>query len=941
VAKLRGRSSGLKSAVQPLLELQQRLLENSRDAGVKPEEVPSALMAIQDILLTTLAGRYDALDAAAGESELPFAEIDHTGRVVYANEALTKHIPQPLERDFASLFGARAQHVADALAGGKCASLRVELDCEGLPRQFRAEIGPLRDQDGKPGAYALLLGLRAEELRLDAALDAIMRADLTGKIAFANNKALELLHLKREEVLGTELSQWLVPRTPDQGQTIEQRIACWLSATAAIDDDDLTLQGAGQSHPINMAVVPSYDGPELRSGILMTFRDAAEDIAREALRQLLISEKAPRTVIRDAIRIVRQVIPCDLATYGTYSDDVRLYRAQLVDPEPTWHWGTRWFDISPAALDWLQGEQTWNNDVPAFVDALSPDQKNDPVVLAVKRDGLKHMVALPVRGARKTFRCALTLLAKDREYGAEDLRVLRDLGLEEVFLAAQAAMERRQEACIRKLKTDLNDARTARALARTLAEGVVNCFGWEYAGVFRVDRKASEFELFEQVDSTADQTLNVPGNYRQKLGDGMLGHCYRTERVLVLPRVAVDGHKFDFMKTAGQESAMTVPLRLNGRIELILDIESSQENAVAGSDKQLAEALAADCEQILAGRWHEAIGHALMDAIEQAAIIVDVNGTIRRVNAAAQAIVGDTREIPLKTFGAETEDQRILADGDAYEPTHVVLSPADGVRIPTLACQQPLHDDYGHRLWLFSNLREQRWERDRRYLEKTVSEVARQTRAPLMIADGLLRGAAGLLRKPGFAENCANLLDRAANQLLKAELTYDRLSDSVSAQMDPVETPKPFEVIELLRQTIERLPRDDAATIHLHLPQGRGFVIEGWPERLGYALRSLLSFLLLSGSNGPIDVTAHLTDAGGLRIEMKGGRSAAAPGFAATDDGDPIAEGEEHARQMVALAPKAVESAIALHHGTLEMPGPDKADGVFAITLPPPSESRR
>jgi len=74
---------------------------------------------------------------------------------------------------------------------------------------------------------------------------------------------------------------------------------------------------------------------------------------------------------------------------------------------------------------------------------------------------------------------------------------------------------------------------------------------------------------------------------------------------------------------------------------------------------------------------------------------------------------------------------------------------------------------------------------------------------------------------------------------------------------------------------------------------------------------------------------------------MKGGRSAAAPGFAATDDGDPIAEGEEHARQMVALAPKAVESAIALHHGTLEMPGPDKADGVFAITLPPPSESRR
>jgi len=73
----RGKAAGgvrqaLNPPFKPLLELQQRLLENSRDAGVKPEEVPSALMAIQDILLTTLAGRYDALDAAAGESELPF-----------------------------------------------------------------------------------------------------------------------------------------------------------------------------------------------------------------------------------------------------------------------------------------------------------------------------------------------------------------------------------------------------------------------------------------------------------------------------------------------------------------------------------------------------------------------------------------------------------------------------------------------------------------------------------------------------------------------------------------------------------------------------------------------------------------------------------------------------------------------------------------------------
>ena len=940
VAKLRDRSSGLRSAVQPLLDLQQRLLESSRAGSTNPDHTLAGLLAIQDRILATLAARYDALDAAARESELPFAEVDHTGRIVYANEAMARHIPQPFGRDFISLFGARAPDVGKAMAREECASLRVELDCDGLPRQFRAEIGPLRDHEGKPGAYALLLGLRSEELRLDAALDAIMRADVTGKIAFANNKALALLQLQREQVLGTDLSQWLALREPGQGEPIARRIARWLEATDAITDNELALKGAGRSHPINLAVVPSYDGPEQRSGILMTFRDATEDLAREALRRLLVSEKDPDTVIREAICIVRRVIPCDMATFATYSDDGQLCRAQLVEPRPDWHWGTRWFDVTPEGRAWLEGDETWSDDLAAMVRNLAPDQESDPVVRAVREEGLNKLVVLPVRGAGGIFRCSLSLLSSERTYGAADLRALRDLGLEELFLAVQAAMERQREACIQRLKKELNEAPTARALAKTLAQGVVRCFGWEYAGVFRIDRKAGEFELFEQVDSTKDKKLSVESSYRQKLSDGMLGHCYRQEEVLVLPRIAVNGYKYDFIKTTGaQESAMTVPLRVNGRIELILDLEASQENAFAGPDKQLAEALVADCEQILASRWHEAIGHSLMDAIDQAAIIVDGVGTIRSVNGAARAIIGEARRVALKTFGAAEDDRGALTAAALGGPTRIVLSPAPGVRVPTLATVQPLHDDYGHRLWLFSNLLEQQLERDQHYLEQTVSEVARQTRAPLLIADGLLRGAAGLLRDRGLAETCADLLDRAANQLLKADLTYDRLSDSLVARTEPAEPPERFEVIELLRQTIERLPHDDATAIDAHLPEDRGFVVEGWPERLGYALRSLLGFLLLSGTDVRIAVTADIVEGVGLRIELKSHRTEATSALMPSGDVDPIAQGEEQARRTAALAPDSVESVIDLHGGTLEMPDPDAAEAVFIVTLRPTSEA--
>lgn len=921
----------------PLLDAQRELLCDSRDYEPGSENILSALLAGQDVIVDTLAGRYDALDTAVRESEIPFAEIDHRGRIVYANKALAEHILQPDGKDFASLFGARAQHVSEALRRKENVSLRVELERDGLPRQFRAEIGPLRDEDGELGAYALLLHLRAEELRLDAALDGIMRIDLTGKIIFANSKAQELLGVRREKLLGTRADRWLRGGPVDDGR---DRIAAWLSATAAITEDaELATAGLGSPRPVRVSVVPFYDGPDGQSGILITFRSIAEDIARQNLRALLVVERDPHAVIHESMRIVRGLIPCDLAIFGVYTDQTRHYRALLLEPEPKWYWATRWFDVDPKVVEWLSRPVTWDNDVTAFVAAYAPDHQDDPVVLAIQRDGLSSMVVLPIQGPGGAFRSTLTLLAKERCYGIEDMRVLRDLGLEQVLLAAQAAIDVEQAARVGELKQSLNGATNARSVARALAKGVVKCFGWEYAGVFRVDRKKEEFELFKQYDRTDGNRLSVKTDYRQKLKDGMLGHCYREGKVLVVRRV-VPRHPdetipYDFIRMADSQSAMTVPLRLNGRIELVLDVESTQENAFAGPDKQAAEALAADCEQIFAGRWHEAIGHALMDAIEQAAVIVDPTGVIRQVNSAATSIVGDAVGISLAMLGATAEDSNILRDTKPREPTHVVLQLTGDVRVPTLATQRPLHDDYGHRMWLFTNLRERQWERDWRYLDETVSEVARQTRAPLLIADGLLRGAAGLLRKPGLAENCANLLDKAATQLLKADLTFERLSDSLTARLDPVDTASRFDALALLRQAIQTLPVDDIAAIDLQPLEAETttFEIEGWPERLGFAFRSLLGYLLMSRGTRPIRAIAEITAAGALRIQFSAPSHRTT--YPAPDAADPIAKGEERARQMVALSPDAIQSAIERHGGTFEMPKPDALDGTVVITLPP------
>jgi PAS domain-containing protein len=939
LARLRGRSSGLRDALEPLLATQLRLLGDAREQGLAADDVVPPLLELQTMMIDTLAERYDALDSAVRESELPFAEIDHAGRIAYANDAFAEHVRPPLGRDFASLFGARTRHVADALVSGKNVSLRVDLEIDGLPHRYRAEIGPLRDDRGEWGAYVLLLGLRAEEMRLDAALDGIMRVDLAGQISFANSKALAMLEVPREILLATPIARWLRPRG-GRG-SIEPRVWAWLLLTEAMEEElELVRPGGSPPLPVRVSVVPYFDGPAGQSGILITLSSLAEEIARQKLRALLSGEADPYAIIRKAVEIVRGLVPCDLAVFGIYTADMKQYRALLLEPVPDWPWGTRWFDVGREAVQWLRGPETWHNEVPAFVAQYAPEQRDDPVVQAVQRDGLSTMIILPVSGPGETFQSGLTLLSKDHRYDAEDLRVLRDLGLEEVFLVAEAAIDRNQADCMRVLKHRLSMAENGRALARTLARGVLACFGWEYAGVFRVDRRTEEFVLFEQHDVTEHQSLGVAANYRQKLKDGMLGHCYRQQSVLVaarvIPRRTGEPAPFDFIQTAkSQRSAMTVPLFLNGRIELVLDLESSQENAFAGPDKQAAEALAADCEQIFAVRWHEAIDHALMDAIEQAAVIVDPAGVIRKLNAAARAIVGHALDVPLCEFAATPQDRDMLQDPRPREPSSVSLRlPGTDVRIPTLASQRSLNDDYEHRMWLFTNLREQRWERDWRYLDQTVSEVARHTRAPLLIADGLLRGAAGLLRKPGFAEKSAELLDRAATQLSKADLTFERLSDSLTVRQDPVEPPSLFDVLELLRQSMGSLPADDADAVELSLPEPMTFVIEGWPDRLGFAFRSLLGYLLLSRGAGRVAATAAFGASGELLMAFTPPRDAE-PACLWPDAADPIAEGEERARQMVALSPEAIQHAVEQHHGTFRMPAPDSPDRAFLVSLPP------
>ncbi|BBO12511.1 PAS domain S-box-containing protein [Bradyrhizobium ottawaense] len=919
IGALRSRQTSLTTALQPLVDEQMRMLVS--EFGFDAQTVGKILQS-QNAMLSVLSDRYDALDEAAHYSELPFVELANDGRIVYSNAAFDKLIPGRRGAAFSGLFGSRAADVCMALRANHNTSLRADIQTDEAVRQVRVEIGPLRDEDGKPGNYALLLDQSAEQSRLDALQDGVLRTDLTGKIRFANERAVQVLGFSESEL--KEMSLSLVFGPEDEGTT--NPFAEWITKETGFSSFVRLRPKDGRSVLARVSGTPYMEAPNSSAGLLVLFAPLAEDRARRELKTILAEHADPQKIIEATLQVIGKVIPFEMSTFGVYNDLSDYWRAVTVFPRPGWEWSTRWFKVPPGVIDWLEQGKTWDNNLAAFVERLNPEEMDNPVSKAIIADEFESMLVLPIRKAGGRFGSSLALLSRKHKYSASDLRTLQNLGVEEILQAADAAMEHAQARALRKLKDDLNKAASARAIAELLATGTTKCLGWEYVGVFRVDRRRSKFVLVaEHVKN--DRNLLVKAadrkaEYTQELSSGMLGSCLAERSILVVPDISDTERNYGFIKTApDQRSAMTVPLFVNGKIELILDMESSELNAFRGPDQDAASGLAADCEQIFAARWHEAIEHALMDRIEQAAVIVDAVGTICHMNGAAENIFGRARDKKLSSFGARNEDSMQLSECGIQHRLHIHLTIGDAPRteLTTLANREPLNDDYGHQLWLFTSLADQSRESDWGYLEETVTAVARETRAPLLMADGLLRGAASLLSKPELMRNCAELLEQAANHLLRADLTFERLSDRLTVQQTPQEAPEQFDVLEVLYHEVEGLPVEDRDAIHVvdEIAMRRPVLVKGWTKRLSFAFRSALSSLLLLRITPNDRLTVTIAERPPHRLSVSMRLPATIADALTPSATDPIEQSQHRARQMASVAVEAIRKAAEQHDGDL------------------------
>ena len=868
-------------------------------------------------------------DAAVSVTSFAIAEIDGVGLISYANDALKKLLPDALGLDFAALFGPRSHDVRSAIADHRRETLRLDLHRGNLPSvHLHGEIGPLTDELSRSGAYALLLGVEGEEARFNTLPDGILRLDPEGKVVFANRRAEHLIGASRNELQGQQAASLF--RACDDTDNTSQNIADWLRSPDGRRSRVDLLALNGGTTPVRITVAPSFDTADSHAGAIVTIVPITDELVKTELQQLLSApDIEPEEIVRGVMNAVGKIIPYDLATFGVYTEDLKYHKTLVVNPRPNWKWTTAWFSLGERVRDYLLGDHTWGSDLHAIATTLTPGIDEDEVLRQILESGMRGFVTLPIAGGGRRVRASLTLHSRQAGcYDGHEITQMRTFGVEKALLIAEANILRRREERVRELQQLLSSASGNKELAHALADGIANCFGWDYVAVFAVDRRAKLFRLIYQCNRTGDR--GVDPKYTQPLTEGLLGSALRDNAPLAEPNIEA-GSQFGYKAVIpGRRSALAIPVRVTQQaqkpapddIEWILSVESSQKNAFRGPDVISLMDLLSQCENILRQRWLKAVQSSLLDAVEQAVVIVDRAGKLRLTNRWANTLFGFHSELllgqHLNQFGADHSDRRLLISTDPISQVPLTLSIDRGVLIPTLASQRPLNDDHGHRLWLFTDLREQAQQSSVSYLEETVNEVAQNARLPLQIAESLVRKAkSGLSKDPAVAD----MLDRAVRQLEKADISYERLASTLAMRQEPDRPGQIFDAIEVFRQAISDLPQEDFDCCDLsEFPTGMDFVpfqIFGWPEQLSFAFRSLLGYSLFQRPIGSKVRIGIAYPAGLLGVSLSVQNWSTDERETTPSRLGRIGIAREKAREIASLASEGIKIAINRHNGTL------------------------
>ena len=890
------------------------------------------------------------------------ALCDAEGVVRAASAALLRKIPTLVERSITDAFAVNAStlYAAEPSRGvpGAYTDAHGELVPLTLQRLFDLEDAAGRAvvlvNDGAPYRDA-------EASRFSRAPFAVMRLSDDGTIRFLNPAAVSAFNLgDTEQLVGRFLPDLVDANDAD---TVRREIDRCLRGHSE-GPIDVAVPGAseGTQLPLRLAMMPDL-APGVTLGVVVVVQTSPVQAVRDAIRKIALAPqlKSWRARLRRVLDQVKTVIPFDHANFGIYSRDLRLFRAVLLKPKSSIRWPARWMELPPDILDWLDRGRTWVDDMPKFLD-LFPTLRDSEVARAYQEHRIVSSLTLPTRRAGGRPTSALTLCSVETaKYGEAELKMLRQLDLEPILLRIEAEIDAENEQFWEQLKRRLAADAPLSTLAESIVTDVAKHFDWDHVSLFRANRLLGRFELVFQ---HAEPGCALKDGFTQPFGEGMLGATLDRSDILIVNDVRALSQSDHGLYPVHESvrSAMTVPVRLHGRIRWILNAESSVTDTFRGPDREAIVKIVQAVEDGLEQRMIHEIKTALLHETQQGVVLTSSDGAILDINDVAARLLGRTAAAAasgdgkhIHDYAANDDTRDILLGQVATAGRRVELEGDDGETRVALATRRDLDQRLDTCVWFLTDVETVDWSRSLRFLRETVTDVAQQTRAPLAMASTLAQQLPALcatrLSQPGggrIGSTVQTVCDRVVAEVGKADITFERLAERLSIFKDPVRCREDVDLTRCVGEVVTLLPKRDQDRIDPQLPK-QPVIVEGDGGRLAFVVRSIVANLIRSRpADDESEVRVALDKVDGcalLKMELTatGSPVEAQP----AESGDVLLAAYYAAREDAGLGLRAVKKVVRAHGGELRhlaAPGGDTSIlpwTAFEIVLPLKHEEAR
>jgi PAS domain S-box-containing protein len=703
-----------------------------------------------------------------------YCQLDEEGKIVYANSAFKQISAFADARGhlLADLFPENRTFIGESLGVGGANQPVVQRmllkradDCRVT---VSAEVGRMELHDATCGGYAVLSDVsklvEAEEKVYQSLDEGVIRVDLDNIVRYANSAAEAML----DRLVGRNILE-LFPDDENRAILTDQ-IKLREQGEGAIYD--VTYYHRGRALQLHVTAMPQFDTVGQRLGTLATFRNVGVVRASDKIHRIIADAHHQHDILDDVLKVVKGLIPFDLATVGVYSHDLGFWRAIHYFPRPDPMWETNWFSISQQNRDWIQ------SDVPQIVDNLSkfvdqdPKLAEDPTIKRLIKEGCESFVVLPIRGEKRVL-ATVSLISKQANfYDEKDYALLREIPLEKAVRVALAVAERGENRFLDRLFRCLNNYSNSKQVAEELVKSLSGFYKWQCVTIIKVNEVRRKLELFAQHPGP-ENGFRLPANWEQDFGKGIIGKVHRTGNPINQGNVQSDDNYL--VASEKTRSELCVPFNMHGESFWLLNIEDSRINAFADPDIKTVERIVVEVESFL----NNLFTHTTLDEIFRIAtdgvLITDLNGHVVRANPAALEMLGVTEKDiknhpPLADFIVDSGIADTFSEMNQIAPCDVGIKKKSGERFKARVTGSVLPEEYGRRVYFIEDSLEKERVAGLQAYGDILYSNAGQAKMPLAMVSGILHRL-----QRGASESVQDTVAKAMAYLRRVELNYDRL----------------------------------------------------------------------------------------------------------------------------------------------------------------------